>query len=411
MPPLWCKQGRHNSKKMALPKVTIEIQNGGLGQTTQTNDGIVGLLLQGPAADELEVLTPVLITSLQGAADLGIDADYDTDNTVNVYRQLKEFYDEAGEGAQLYIMLINNAIDIETMLDVAEADYAVKLLDYAQGKIRILGVVRNPAAEYEPVTDTHEIDADVIAALTTGHALAEAYQNEFNPFRIILPGYAYTGDAGGLVDLKTFDKNRCAIIIGGSQADVNAVGLLCGRLASDPVQRNAGRVKSGSLNITEAFIGAEAYIDAQGDVEPIHDKGFISLQQYPRKAGFYFTDDPTATADTDDYNTISRGRVIDKAIILAYDTYINEIKDEVLIDPATGRIQTVQAKAYQALIENAINTAMTANQEISGVTAFVDPAQNVLATGEICVELRIVPVGYAKQIIVKLGFSNPAISN
>lgn len=395
---------------MSLPKVTIEIQNGGLGQTTQTDDGVIGLVLQGVAAAELELLTPVLITTLQGAVDLGIDEAYDTTNSVKVYSQLKEFYDEAGEGAKLYIMLVQQAIDVETILDKTELDYAVKLLNYAQGKIRILGVVRNPAGGYTPDTETHEIDVDIVNALTTGQALGEEYEAKFEPFRIVIPAYAYTGEAGNLVDLKTFDKNRCAIVLGGVQSAVNAVGLLCGRLASDPVQRNAGRVKSGSLAITEAFIGTETYAEAQDDIESIHDKGFITLQQYPRKAGFYFTDDPTATADTDDYNTISRGRVIDKAIILAYDTYINEIKDEVLIDPATGRIQTVQAKAYQALIENAINTAMTANQEISGVSAFVDPAQNVLSTGQICVELRIVPVGYAKQIIINLGFENPAIS-
>jgi hypothetical protein len=186
--------------------------------------------------------------------------------------------------------------------------------------------------------------------------------------------------------------------------------LLLGRLAVIPVQRNAGRVKNGSLNITEVYIGAETFLDVQSDIEAIHDKGFVTFQQYVGKSGYYFTDDPTATASTDDYNTVANGRVIDKAVILAYNVFVNELKDEILINANTGQMQTVRTKYFQSLIENQINTSMTANSEISSVSAFVDPAQNVLSTGEVCVSLEIVPVGYAKTFKIQLGFSNPVNS-
>lgn len=391
---------------MSLPSVNVIKNNDGLGQTVQTEDGVTGLLLQGVATPSLAVLIPKLITSLSDAVSLGIDEDYDTDNSVNVYGQLKEYYAIAGNGAQLYIMIVPQAVTVEMMLDKDEA-YADKLLMYAQGKIRILGVLRNPANSYVASTATHQIDEDIINALTKGQVLAEKYEKRFSPIVIMLGAYGFTGDAGGLVDLKTFDKSNCAIILGGTKADVNAVGLLCGRLASTSVVENIGKVKSGSLPINEGFIGDEEYVDAQGKVEAASDKGFVSIRQIVGKAGFYFTDDPTAASSISDYNSIARNRVINKVIYIANQVYINEINSEIAIDPSTGRIQAVQIKYYESLIINAVRSGMVATSEISEVTANMPTDQDVLATNELCIECRIVPFGYAKVIKVGLGFTNP----
>jgi hypothetical protein len=59
-------------------------------------------------------------------------------------------------------------------------------------------------------------------------------------------------------------------------------------------------------------------------------------------------------------------------------------------------------------MENQINNTMTANREISSVTCFIDPAQNILSTNRLNVVLRIIPVGYATNIEISLGFANPA---
>lgn len=395
---------------MARPGVTIVIENGALGQVPQTDDAIMGLLIQGPAVSGgLQLVTPTLLTSLADAEDVGIDAAYDTANTVRAYKHIKEFYDEAGTGAQLWISLVGQAVSMEDMVDKAEANYAVKLLDAAGGTIRVLGVTRSPAGGYTPNTTANQIDLDVVTAIDFAQALGEEYAGKFAPLRIVLEARAYTGTSGSLVNLKLRDDNRVALLLGDTvTGGGGAVGLLLGRLAAIPVQRNPGRVKSGSLTLAAAYVGSQTPEVAAGAITTIHDKGFITIGNYPRKAGYYFTDDPTATSATDDYNSLARGRVIDKAITIAYDTFVNEILDEVEINPTTGRIAVDQAKYYQAIIENAIDVAMTANGEISGVSTLVDPTQNVLTTGEICVELRIVPVGYAKAIVVKLGFNNPA---
>lgn len=392
---------------MALPSVSINVLNGNLPGVIPTDDALCGMLLQGVNASSLNLLTPKLLTSLQDAVDVGIDADYDTDNSVAVYKHIREFYDEAGTGARLWIMLVGQAVSMADMVDKTEADYAVKLLNAADGKIRLLGVSRSPAGGYTPTT-TNGLDVDVENAITTGQALAEEYAASYKPFRVVLECRHYQGDAGTVADLTTKEKNAVAVVLGDTASGAGAaVGLLLGRLAAIPVQRNPGRVKDGSLNITNAYIGAETVAAAEGDIESLHDKGFITLRRYVGKAGYYFTDDPTCTLATDDYRSLARGRVIDKARVICYATYVNEILDEVAID-ANGRIETVKAKYYQSIIESAIDLAMTSESEISSFSATIDPEQDVLSTNKITVEARITPVGYAKEIVVNLGFQNPA---
>lgn len=392
---------------MALPNIDIQIGNGALGLTIPTNDALAGMILQGPAASGLTVGTPKLLTSLQDAVDVGIDATYDSDNTVTAYKAIREFYADAGTGAQLWIMIISQAVDMETAFDKAEVNYAVKLLDAASGGIRLLTMVRNPAGGYTP-TVTNAIDADVEAAIVTAQALAVEYTNNYKPLRVILPVYAYTGTAADLPNLKSGTQNRVAVFIGDSATGGTAgVGILLGRLAAQPVQRNPGRVKTGALPITAGYIGSETVEAAGGDVTVIHDKGFITLRKHVGLAGYYFSDDPTATAATDDYSSLANGRVLDKAIYLTYTVYVNELLDEVLIDPDTGRIARAQAKYLQTIAQTQLDNTMTAAGEISGVTVEVDPAQNVLSTNKVCVKLRIVPLGYLREIEIELGFNNP----
>jgi hypothetical protein len=366
------------------------------------------MILQGPAPSGLDLATPALITSLAEAEALGIDADYDTDNSVDAHKAIKEFYDIALTGAQLWIMVVAQAASLTTILDVAEANYAKLLLDAANGGIRILTVVRNPAGGYSP-TVTNGIDADVETAITKAQALAVAYTAQYKPFRVILPVYAYNDTPGDLPDLRALTANRVAVMLGDTASGAtSAVGIALGRAAAIPVQRNLGRVKDNALPITAAYIGTSTVEEAAGDVATIHDKGFITFRRHVGFAGYYFSDDPMAAPASDDYGQLANGRVIDKAIFLAYRTYVQELLDEVLIDPATGQIQRGQAKYLQEVVRTVIDNQMTASGEISGVSVEVDPAQNVLSTGKVCIKIRITPVGYLREIEVELGFVNNA---
>ena len=297
---------------MALPGVSILIQNGGLGAVTPTDDAVCGLLLQTDVAPSgLALLTAKQIFSLDDAVALGITAAFDTTNTCRVYKHIKEFYDEAGSGAELWFLLTSKAVTMSNLLDKTQANYAVKLLNAAQGKIRVLGATRSPASGYTPVTTGWGVDADAGAALTLAQALAEEYAVAFKPLRVVVEGLYFTGEPADLKDLRTLTNNRTAMLIGDtSSGNGAAVGLLMGRIASIPVQRNIGRVKDGAA-VALAIYYATATLEASGSKPlAVHNKGFVTFRQFVGKAGYFFSDDPTAVVASDDDDLVEDDDVV-----------------------------------------------------------------------------------------------------
>ncbi|TAN18827.1 MAG: hypothetical protein EPN37_04505 [Chitinophagaceae bacterium] len=387
---------------MSLPSVSIQLQNGLLGQVGIGDDGVAGLICSGPAPANLTLGAPVMITSVDQAIN-----QYGISTTTNAYRHIKQFYDEAGTGAELYIMIVPSATTMIAMCDKTQA-FAATLLTYGGGKIRLLGVAKDPGSGYVPVV-TAGIDQDVLGAMTNADALAAQFQGEYKPVRILLEGSAFNDTVASLQDLTLSSFNHVGIVLGSdTKSGSGCVGLALGRAAKVPPQRNIGRVKDGPLTgITEAYLGSKT-VDTDmtvGDLGTVNDKGYIFMRGFTGRSGFFWNDDKMAALPTDDYNSLARGRVIDKAIVIAYSTYVNEILDEIQVD-SNGQISTAIIKSLQQLITNAINIAM--GDEISGFQAFIDPTQNVIATGQLNIVMSITPVGYSKQIIVQLGFANPA---
>jgi Protein of unknown function (DUF2586) len=93
---------------------------------------------------------------------------------------------------------------------------------------------------------------------------------------------------------------------------------------------------------------------------------------------------------------------------LAYTTFVQEVDDEVPVNP-DGTLDAGFCKWLSQQIINQINNTMTADKEISDVSCFIDPAQNILSTNELNVVLKVLPVGYATEIEISLGFENPAV--
>ena len=91
---------------------------------------------------------------------------------------------------------------------------------------------------------------------------------------------------------------------------------------------------------------------------------------------------------------------------MTYRTYTDEVNDEVVIN-TDGTLSAAYVKSLQSKIETVLNQSMTAEGEISSAKCYIDETQNVLSTNKVEVTISILPVGYAKEINVKLGFANP----
>ncbi len=390
---------------MGLPAVNITLDNEAIGGVPASDDGIAGLILTGvtvSGANKVTAGNAYGIFSLNEAIALGIE---ETGSNLYAYSHIKEFYDRAGTGSELWIMLVTATTTMEDMLDKSKS-YATVLLDAAKGKIRKLGVSRNSATG---VTLVNELDGDVDKALIKGQVLAEEYAQNFKSFRFLVDSKDFNGTAGDLKDYHTASFNRGGVLLGATSASKNAgISFAIGYMPSLPVQRKISRVKNGAFPISGAYFtdtsDTETYENAWNS---IHDKGYIFFRTFIGKSRYFFNDDPAAAALTDDYASLTRGFVIDKALVLTYLTYVEEIADEIEVDD-DGKLNPAIIKDLQGKVENAIELQMIAAGEASAVQAIIDPNQNILATGKLNILVRVRPMGYKNFIEVLLGFENPA---
>lgn len=402
-----------------LPGISIEFSNGNIGTVVSTADGIFGFLASAVAvADKFDLDTPYSVRGMADVAALGIVDD--VDNGV-LYKKLKEYYAEAGEGTKVWLMGMAK--------DTAPSDWftpdgvtgivpAKNLLDTANGEISLLMTSFDPDGTYVITLETG-LDQDVWLAKAAAQTFAEDYTaNSYSPLAIILEGYAYSGVEADLPSLLEGSENRVGIFIGDSEARTGAVTnysasnqIFGGRVSKISVHENPGKRKLGSLSNTTAYIKDTKVENA--DVESLHDKGYITFRTHVRKSGYYFTDDPLATALNDDYHYLSRRRTIDKAYRIAHNIASEEILNDFDVNN-DGTVSPFYAKTIEGNIEGEIYNQMTQQGELSvdstnkddlGVKATFDTTVNVAQTNTLKLTLKVRPKGYGRWIEVDLGYS------
>ena len=381
---------------MPLSNVHIELVRNGLGLVAETNDNTCGLILTGKAvAGKLELGKPYSIYSTDGAKDLGIEPE--GDNAL-AYRHISEFYAVAGSGAKLWIIVEPVAKKLSAMVDMDLSPCPAKvLLNKAGGEIVALGIT----AQSDAGTTVDGLDSEVYTTMLKAQLLAEEYLKKIMPFVCIIEGRKMT-NADSLRNLKTETKYRQAIVLASSRNDGSAsVGLTLGQIAALPVQRKISRVKNGSLPIEAGYLSDGKTIEEREDLNTIHDKRFVIFRKFPNKSGYFFNSDMTATSETDDLNIIARIRTIDKATKIAYNTYVEELDDDVEVND-DGTLNPAVAAYLKQKIEEQVNGTMKG--EISKFTATVDTSIDIVSGAEQVIYLDIVPKGYLTNIRVVLGF-------
>ena len=386
-----------------LPRIKIQFMNGQLGTVGESPDGLFALVCGAKAvAKKLEMDKAYTLHTFDELAALGVTAE----NNPRLYKHVEDFYAEAEEGTKLVIFPVDKT---KTFTELCDKDTgAIKELITAEnGALRGIFVAGDGR---EATLTTNGLDDDLFTALPKAQQLAEwATTSLYAPLFIILEGRGYKG--GAVKDLHKEAYNRVGVLIGDTvkSSEGAAVGMMAGRLATLPVQRNIARVKNGALKPIALFIGDKPVEENASAVSDLYDAGYITPRKYVGKAGYFFTDDRLACEQTDDYAHITARRTIDKAYRIAYAALLDLMMDELAVNE-DGTLQHGIIMAWQQMMENAVNRAMTAVGELSadengaGCKAYIDPTQNVLATSKIELVLKVRPFGYARYVDVKLGF-------
>lgn len=384
---------------MGLPKVTFNIADHGLSRAGDGVQKTPGLVITGATASGINIGESKQIFSLDDAEALGIT---EAGTNIFAYKHIKDFYTETEIGAELWIMLVSDATTYEQMADVNE-NIAKKLIADAGGKIRVLGLLKkSPGTE----TIAEGLDEDVKKGVINAQDLADYYAEQYMPFRVLISGNSFDGTPANLFDYSVGTWPRVNMLIANNDGAAEAcIGQEIGRLAAIPTQRSIARVKDGEVETSQTYFTDGSTVESLHSAwESIHDKGYTFYRNFTGKVGYYFTDDKTLVDSTNDFNTLSRGLVMDEAVIIANEVLTEELNSEVPMTP-DGKIHPAIIKAWQSNIETRIGALMVAEEKLSAVEAFIDENQNVLETDHVVVNIRLQPVGYAKFIEVKIGFT------
>ena len=380
------------------------------------SDGVAGLLLTGEltavptitnssTARQRAYVNPLQLGSVKDLEALSLTpSDNSTPSHAVIQKHVQDFYTIAGDGAQLWLTLLPKSGANAAFPKVFEAGGpADKMVEQSGGRLRLLGLAHRGTT----TTATDGLKYHLHDAVTHAQAFARRQLPAARPLSVIIGGDE--ADLSNLKDYAGGSNDRVSMLISATSADKRAaVGLLLGRLATLPVQRSLARVKNGALPVTQAyFTDGKTAEEQMGKWEELHDKRYIFFRGYTGLSGYYVADDLALVASTNDAATIALGRTIDKAVRLAYSTYIEEVAEEVTLED--GKLAVANVKYLESKIENVVNESMTNAEELSDFRAIIDPAQNVLSTSELKVDLRLTPVGYARTISVQIGFENPQI--
>ncbi|MBS1535313.1 MAG: hypothetical protein JST78_09565 [Bacteroidetes bacterium] len=395
---------------MGLPGASITFENGNLGVVATSPDGLCGLISSAEAVSTtFELNKHYVIYSLKDAENLGI-----TNSVANhaLYKTIKEFYAECGNGTELWIYGVARTLTLDQIITASE-----QLLINSDRKIRAVMVKYSPSAADTAVASG--IRTGFPATIAAAQGIADQYTTDnIHPVVYMIEGYNFTGVAQDLVGFTALTNNRVMVMIGDTETRTGttaskgaAIGVLGGRFAKNQVHVNVGRVKDGALKPLEFYIvdtPVERY-----NVTALHDKGFVTLRTHVGKSGYYFTDDPMACTVEDDYHYLARRRTIDKAFVLANGTLTNYVLDDLDVT-ADGKISPIVANHIQSEVERVIAQEMTANGELSadannpndkGVQCEIDLNEVVATTSKIKGKIKVRPKGYARFIEFTIGYT------
>ena len=414
---------------MPLPYIDITRTAGNLGRQGLPANGVAALVCGGVSVTGgAQVGTIYKLLSVKAAEDLGLDADYDTANTVLVHYHVSEFFRMNASG-ELHLLMVAQGTTMQDMVD-KDNSYLKAVLTNGQGTIRAAGVVLNPGSGYSS-TLSGGLDADSINAIATAQALADdEYGNDRPVDNIVIEGREFNGTVAAATDLRNIaggpfrDVSVCIAQdkdASGGHADfakTAAVGAYLGAITNKTASQSFARpvsqfnlfdAASGRMQSAQISSGVQLSSLSLAEQDSLNDKGYVFTRTFNGYDGVYFNQSSVCAPLTDDYAFSELRAVINQSVRIARPIlipYVNSTDFPVV----NGRIDAPSARRIEAELESALS--VMANEVSSFGTLKVDPATDgngdpypsFLVDNRLRAVIGIVPKGKATEILVTIGY-------
>lgn len=403
----------------------VTTKKGRIGASRTNNKRAVSaLVISTVALAGLAFNTPVTIYSIDDLDQYGLNADFDKENNVNVYRHVSEFYRMSGTGTELHLMLVEQS---ETHKTLVQSEGIKNLLASADYEVRQIAFALNPLEE---PTVVDGMPVDVIEAIPLAQGLAVWAYEQNMPCQIFLEGYGLDGNSNtveNLREIENVEATKVSVVIGQDWKYADAkvglaqkyadVGTVLGVCSSATIAQNIGDNEVFDLNDStkDAWMVAglsshKKNTEVYTQLQTFEDKGYVFGLSYAGLAGIRINNDhvcaPVVVDQEGNMNehSIAYGRVMDDAVRQLRSVYLPKIKKTYAVDD-DGKLLLRTLVALET-IGNDVFTDMQNAQEISSGRVTIDPESDLLVKKELIVNFVIVPMGTIGEITGTINIKN-----
>lgn len=274
---------------------------------------------------------------------------------------------------------------------------------------------------YEYIQVAQPTDAAMWAALD---ALALEAENNFRYIFFLTETTPPGQDVDAWVNARLAEKTSFSskrVMIVAAWAEV--VDTLTGRLTVQSLAARIGaRISRNPVHVSPAWV-QQGPLSGVIQVAPfivtpygkqsrfnnahalaLDQAGFTTVYRLIGRDGWFVVDGRTAAPPTSDYLIVQNRRVMDKAVTQVRQSLLDFVQWHVDPTALEASLASLVARANTPL------RVMQTNGEIARGRVVVPPGQDILASRTLRLQVRVVPLGYLREIVLDIGFENPFLA-
>lgn len=295
--------------------------------------------------------------------------------------------------------------EVPSTYDFAEVQ---TVQSYASGAIRQFAVFAD---------GTTYSSAKVQAAQTIADTLSE----EHMPCSIVVTFNYAAATLSTLADLSSLNSPNVSVTIGqdgyatgyriykATGRSITNIGAVLGTISASKVSDDIAwvakyNIAGGEENDVAAFANGVLF-SAQSTslLNTLNTYRYLFMRKFVDYAGTFINDSHTCEVQSSDYAYIENVRTIDKAIRNLRTGYLPVLNSPLVVN-SDGTLTDVTVAYFEGIGNQSLDQ-MVRDVEVSDKSVTVDPTQNVLATSTLEVAVTLVPVGVARNIVVKIKYA------
>jgi hypothetical protein len=361
---------------MASHSISISLLNTQTG-TPISNDGIFVLVCHGTAVSGFSLDTMYLLSALSDLDTLNINAAYDTTNAVNIYKQVSQFFAEAGAGAKVWLLGVAKATAMSTYIAAEAFKTLIRgtVVADANNLVKGIGICYKKISATQSSTD---FDSDAILCVPAIEVVIKALFAEgistFAAVDMTNMSTTITPTTIGTYATKVCPQ-VCPVITGFDSGGNAAVGAYMGRLAKSSVGVSPGKVNDGAIGSTTMYLtnGVNVNSLTLANFSDLGTKQFVFARTWFNQSGYYWNDGATADLASNAFSVVEFNRIANKLTANALYFFTQEIGSNLPV-ASDGSLDSVYCVAKQGQFKSTYINPLINNGDISNATLTVTGA-------------------------------------